>query len=79
MVMVEHAEDGMVLGLQKEPRLWIPKREDFVREWLAQRAAGSKAIAILQPDIYAQLKKEDLPMRVVRQDARRVIVANDAR
>lgn len=79
MIMVERAEDGMVLGLQKEPQLWLPTRADFVREWRARRAAGSKAIAILPPDIHAELEKQGLPMRIIGQDTRRVIVASDTR
>ncbi len=79
LIMVEHAEDGMVLGLQKEPHLWLSTRDQFVREWLASRASGSKAIAILLPYIHADLAQQGLPMRIVAQDARRVIVANDAR
>ncbi|TCS37427.1 4-amino-4-deoxy-L-arabinose transferase-like glycosyltransferase [Paucimonas lemoignei] len=79
MTMVEHAEDGMVLGLQKEPQLWIPQREDFVREWMKKRSAGNKAIAVMRPDIHAQLQKDGVPMRVIARDARRIVVANDAR
>jgi 4-amino-4-deoxy-L-arabinose transferase-like glycosyltransferase len=79
MIMVEHAEDGMVLGLQKEPHLWIPKRDDFVRQWISQRTSGKKAVAIMLPYIYEQLQKDGLPMRVIAQDARRVVVANDVR
>lgn len=79
MTMVEHAEDGMVLGLQKEPQLWLPQRDDFVREWMKKRADGDKAIAVMRLDIYGQLQKTGLPMRVVAMDARRAVVANDAR
>lgn len=78
VVMVEHAEDGMVLGLQKEPQLWIPERDDFVGEWMKKRGNGNKALAVIRPDIYDQLQKAGLPMRVVAKDARRIVVANDA-
>lgn len=79
MIMVERAEDGMALGLQKEPQLWRPARDDFMREWRALRSRSDKALAIMPPEIYAALQKQEFPMRIVAQDNRRVIVANDAR
>ena len=36
-----------------------------------------KTIAIMRNDIYSSLQKRGVPMRVIAQDPRRVIVAND--
>lgn len=76
LTLVEHA-DEMQFGLEQEPQLWIPKREDFVKKWTADSLAGKKSVAILNPDIYAAFQKSGVPMRVIAQDPRRVIVTND--
>jgi hypothetical protein len=76
LTMVEHA-DELEFGLQQEPQLWIPKREDFVREWSAGHASGKKAVAIMNPGVYADLRKSGVPMRMIAEDPRRVIVTND--
>ncbi|MFZ6742519.1 glycosyltransferase family 39 protein [Undibacterium sp. JH2W] len=68
--------DEMQFGLEHEPQLWIPKREDFIVQWQAHQDKGEAAIAILRNDIYEILKKDNFPMRVIAQDPRRVIVAN---
>ncbi|MDY7578346.1 glycosyltransferase family 39 protein [Herbaspirillum sp. RTI4] len=76
MTLVEHA-DEMEFGLGQEPQLWIPKVDAFAVLWRADQAAGKKDIAFIEPDIYLRLQKKGLPMRVLGQDPRRVIVAND--
>jgi 4-amino-4-deoxy-L-arabinose transferase-like glycosyltransferase len=76
LTLVAYA-DEMQFGVDQEPQLWIPKREDFVRRWNELRAEGKKALAIVHPDAYAELQKEGVPMRVISRDPRRVIVAND--
>lgn len=77
MIMVHRAEDAMRLDLERRPHLWIPRLDTFVATWEAQRARGIKAIAFVRPDIYAGLRRRGVPMRVIGQDARRVIVTND--
>lgn len=74
--MVEHA-DELSFGLQQEPHLWIPKRDDFIKQWTADGAAGKKSVAILSVGVYADFQKKGVPMRVIAQDPRRVIIAND--
>ena len=76
LTLVAYA-DEMQFGVDQEPQLWIPKREDFVRRWNDMRAAGKKALAIVHPDAYSELQKEGVPMRVISRDPRRVIVTND--
>ncbi|MFZ6657990.1 glycosyltransferase family 39 protein [Undibacterium sp. TJN19] len=68
--------DEMQFGLEHEPQLWIPKREDFIVKWQAHQDKGEPAIAILRNDIYEILKKSNFPMRIIAKDPRRVIVAN---
>jgi 4-amino-4-deoxy-L-arabinose transferase-like glycosyltransferase len=76
VILVEHA-DEMEFGLGQEPQLWLPKREAFIAQWNADHAAGKKAIAILRPDIYTDLQKLAVPMRIIAQDPRRIVVTND--
>jgi 4-amino-4-deoxy-L-arabinose transferase-like glycosyltransferase len=76
LTLVQHAEDGMKLGLQEEPSLWLPGLEAFIDQWKADYANGRKAVAILRPDIFTDLRKRELPMRIVAQDSRRIIVTN---
>lgn len=76
MTLVQHA-DEMAFGLKQEPQLWLPTVDAFVAQWVADHAAGKKDIAIINPTIYQQLLERKLPMRLIGQDPRRVIVAND--
>ncbi len=76
MTLVEHA-DEMEFGVKQEPQLWIPTRAEFIAKWNALHVDGKKAIAIVHPDAYDALKKQGLPMRVIAQDPRRIIVTND--
>ncbi|NUT59697.1 glycosyltransferase family 39 protein [Herbaspirillum sp. C9C3] len=76
MILVEHA-DEMEFGLKQEPQLWLPTVDAFVAQWVADHTAGKKDIAIIDPTIYKQLVERKLPMRLIGQDPRRVIVAND--
>ncbi|NUU00150.1 glycosyltransferase family 39 protein [Herbaspirillum robiniae] len=76
MTLVQHA-DEMEFGLKQEPQLWLPTVDAFVAQWVADHTAGKKDIAIINPDIYKQLVERKLPMRLIGQDPRRVIVAND--
>jgi 4-amino-4-deoxy-L-arabinose transferase-like glycosyltransferase len=77
LTVVYKAEDAMRLDLARRPHLWIPMLDTFIATWEAQRAHGMKAIAFIHPDICADLQRRGVPMRVIGQDARRVIVTND--
>jgi 4-amino-4-deoxy-L-arabinose transferase-like glycosyltransferase len=76
LILVEHA-DEMEFGLKQEPYLWLPTRDAFVAQWNADHANGKKAVAILSLPAYDDFRKRGLPMRVIGQDPRRVIVVND--
>lgn len=77
LIMVSKAEDGMRLGLQQEPHLWLPTLDGFIVAWAEHRARGTNAVAFMRPEMYSRLRKLGVPMRVIGQDARRVIVTND--
>jgi 4-amino-4-deoxy-L-arabinose transferase-like glycosyltransferase len=76
MTLVGHA-DEMAFGLQQEPWLWLPTLDAFVARWVADHAADRKDLAIMAPAIYRELQQRGVPMRLIGQDPRRVIVAND--
>jgi len=68
--------DEFTFGLRQQPELSIPTVDEFVAQWNAQTRQGVKALAILSPEKYQDLKDDGLPMRVVAEDTRRVVVAN---
>ena len=63
--------DELDFGLKQEPELEIPTMEEFEARWRNDR----KALAIMGPDVYRELTELALPMRLLAQDARRVIVS----
>lgn len=75
MTMVQHM-DELEFGLGQEPQLWIPTIDAFVTKWTANHAAGKKDIAIIRPENYRELEQRGVPMRIIGQDPRRVVVTN---
>ena len=71
LVMVE-SPDELEFGTQQEPDKWVPTMAAFRERWLN----GPRALAVMRPDIYQQLKQQGLPMVEVGSDPRRVVVAN---
>jgi 4-amino-4-deoxy-L-arabinose transferase-like glycosyltransferase len=69
MTMVEHP-DELAFGVSVEPQKWLPSVEAWVERWKADRYA----LALIPPSTYERLLKEGLPMQVVAQDSRRVVV-----
>jgi 4-amino-4-deoxy-L-arabinose transferase-like glycosyltransferase len=75
MTLVE-ATDELGFGLLQQPELWMPKMETFTQKWRADHASGKAAIAIMRPHIYQELLQQGLPMRIIAQDPKRIIVSN---
>lgn len=67
--MVEY-KDELGFGIRQEPQKFIPDIAGFVAAWRQAPAAW----AMMQPDLWAQLKVQGLPMVEVARDSRRVIV-----
>jgi 4-amino-4-deoxy-L-arabinose transferase-like glycosyltransferase len=63
-------QDEMGFGLAQEPQKWLPTFADFEREW----RKPVYALAIMTPELYQQFKTGGLPMQVIAQDTRRVVV-----
>ena len=62
--------DEFETGLATEPAKRIAFIGDFVLDWLRE----GDAMAIIQPDTYQALSSWGLPMRVLHEDPRRVLV-----
>ncbi len=68
--------DEFTFGLQQQPELSIPTVEAWVTVWRAHAAAGVQDLAFIRADIFEKLQQQGVPMRVVAQDARRIVIAN---
>ncbi len=62
-------QDEMAFGIEQEPEKWIPDIPTFERIWKSQ----PDALAIMSPEMYAQLDKK-IPMQIIAQDTRRIVV-----
>lgn len=69
VTLVAH-QDEMEFGLTQEPDKWLPTVADFEQAWRTQ----PYALAIMTPETYRQFKASALPMQVIAQDTRRVVV-----
>lgn len=58
-------------GLRKAPDLGVADRAEFLRRWILH----SRAFAVMERSMFDELKRRGTPMRLVAQDANRVLVA----
>ena len=72
-VMVESA-DELEFGTQQEPQKWIPTLRGFLDRW----SSGEHALAIMAHETYDALRRDNVPMFLIAEDTRRVVVANFA-
>ncbi len=71
LVMVEEP-DELEFGTQQEPQKWLPTLAAFDTAW----RSGPPALALMSHETHALLQGRALPMTLVAQDPRRVVVAN---
>ena len=69
-------EDEFAFGLAQEPALAIPTVPAFVEQWRRDMAAGVASVAIVRPDIVADLQEQHVPLRIVATDTMRTVIAN---
>jgi 4-amino-4-deoxy-L-arabinose transferase-like glycosyltransferase len=69
MIMVENA-DELRFGVTQEPQKWVPTIAEWERRW----KAAPYALALIPIDRYPAFVAQHLPMQVIAQDNRRVIV-----
>ena len=68
--IIVHRQDELAFGISVEPNKWVPT----VDEWIARWKQDTHALAIMPPGEYDALVKQQVPMRVIARDNRRVIV-----
>jgi 4-amino-4-deoxy-L-arabinose transferase-like glycosyltransferase len=69
MIMVEFP-DELEFGVNQEPDLWMPTLEAFIAHWNEDQSA----YAMMVPEVFIELQRQNLPMQEVGRDSRRVIV-----
>ncbi len=62
--------DEFETGIKAEPGIALEKLEDFPPDWLRP----GDAVAIIQPGTFEELQRQGLPMEVIHQDPKRVLV-----
>lgn len=70
VVLVDY-RDEFSFGQDREPSRWIPSLEAFGPRWTAE----PRALAYMSWDTLSELRHRGLPLKIVWQDARRVVVA----
>lgn len=71
LIIVE-APDELEFGTQQEPDKWVPTLDAFIKKW----TNGEPALGIMSADTQRELAARHVPMHVVAQDSRRVVVSN---
>ncbi len=64
-------QGNMEFGIGREPEGWIASEADFMPAWLA----SSQALAIVSLETYQNWLKQQIPMHIIYQDPRRIVVA----
>jgi 4-amino-4-deoxy-L-arabinose transferase-like glycosyltransferase len=70
VTQVEH-DDELAMGIASEPGKAIATEAEWLHRW----SDAAQAYAIMQPEEYARLQSEGVPMRELGRDRRRVIVS----
>jgi hypothetical protein len=69
MTMVGY-QGEMAMGIAAEPRGWLGSRQEFQRRW----REAPQPVAIMRPEVFADYRKLGLPMRVIFENPRRIVV-----
>jgi 4-amino-4-deoxy-L-arabinose transferase-like glycosyltransferase len=69
VTLVEY-QDEFSFGLDHEPDKSVPSEAEFKRRW----TTDTDAFAVMDPEVFSALQREELPMTEVARDTRRVIV-----
>ncbi|HTY99599.1 MAG TPA: hypothetical protein VMB75_07180, partial [Rhodocyclaceae bacterium] len=64
-------KDELEFGIDQEPKKFLPTLDAFETAW----RAAPEAMALMSPDTYRRFLAAGLPMRLVAEDTRRVIIA----
>jgi len=70
VILVDY-RDEFTFGQDREPDRWIPSLDSFVTRWKQE----PRALAYMTPSTLQALSGRGLPLQIVWQDARRIVVA----
>jgi 4-amino-4-deoxy-L-arabinose transferase-like glycosyltransferase len=62
--------DEFSYGIKQEPQLIIPKMDEFRQRW----TRDADALAVMQPELYEELRREGFPMQLLVNDGKRAVV-----
>src|SRR5471032_1472644 len=68
--------DEFSFGLEQQPELAIPTIDAWIDQCAEDAQNGVKDIAIIEEENYQKLQRRGVPMRVISEDPRRIVVAN---
>jgi len=71
IILVQHA-DELDFGVAQEPQKWIPTIDAFIPIW----RDGRHALAIMTAETYQDLTARGVPMFMIGEDKRRIVVTN---
>ena len=71
LIMVE-TPDELAFGVSREPERWVPTLAQFLDHW----QHGPRALALMTPATFNELRDQSIVMEEVARDSRRVVVAN---
>ncbi|MDO9371295.1 MAG: glycosyltransferase family 39 protein [Gammaproteobacteria bacterium] len=63
-------QDELAFGISQEPEKWVPDLATFEQIW----RAAPYALAVVNPELYPQLVQRGLPMQLIAEDTRRIVV-----
>jgi Aminoarabinose transferase C-terminal domain len=62
--------DEFELGIKAQPELQLATLDEFRADWVRP----GEALAIMHPDTYQDIRSRGLPMQLVHEDPRRILV-----
>nr|WP_229224350.1 glycosyltransferase family 39 protein [Duganella sp. SG902] len=68
--------DELAFGLQQEPERGIGSLDVFAARWGVRAALGQPQYAIVKPSVYRELRQRQLPMTLISDDGRRVLISS---
>lgn len=70
-ISVVDYQGNMEFGIGREPGDWLASEAEFMSVWLA----AQQALAIVSLETYQKWLKQQIPMNIIYQDPRRIVVA----
>ncbi|MBF0162545.1 MAG: glycosyltransferase family 39 protein [Magnetococcales bacterium] len=70
-VRLVHFQGELAFGIRQNPAQWIADKGAFKALWLQEE----QAVALFDRDDFSTWREPDLPMRIIHQDGRRVVIA----